>query len=783
MLHLYQLLNKSGNSLSLSSSSTYASSNTLPSHELPLFSSSTIILPQTVCKRCGIDFDDIRSLRDHFKSHHNHGPREASTVSTDEHTNVDSPSDDDDEEEEEEEQNEDNDNENERPNGSNTVDILPEDDLDSNLIPSSQPYAYNVQPPFIPVVIRDLSEEYVYSVYRVLLSKYFQQLDHESVYWRHPSYVVHLPSVSPYLVSPGECWLVMLYRGGYFSGILAEMAASDTSSTSSSSSSFPTNRVPPQNEIKILHHKRFARYTTRRKQGGSQSAHDASAGKAANSMGAQLRRYNEQLLVQEIHTLLQSNEWSTLIKTKVTRIFVSAAKTMVGHLFDGKTLSRGDKRVYTVPFATSRPTFEEAIRVVETLSKVRNVGPYTSNEEEEKKQIYAVPIPSVASTKRTDKSNESTVVDKEITNPLLDEDDDEDNNNDDDDNHTDDEPSAQQQPSIDKNINKKKKKKRNRNKPKSKSSTAVSNNTAETISANATQPKRKVKTNAKSKDEDNDDELLNSAIATANLEANNVQIALEQQILLSNLVQETVREIAILGNRLRIPAYILARVLELPNLEGEFMQSNSNSSGNKTMNNFNFTLYSGANLGTQIENAREKLNLMDKLLAEGTLSNHDLLLTMGWDNLAAAAVVAETGLQVDWSQIQISSSSVMDMNTVNNQSSSSKTNKSKKNTHLPKDNEEQQQTRILTLQEHPAVVPLQRLPPSTTTTSSSSSSMASITTAANIPMTPLRVNAGDEAVLNSMNDKERKRMLMRMAAESRALQQQQSSSSNNEDTQ
>lgn len=48
-------------------------------------------------------------------------------------------------------------------------------------------------------------------------------------------------------------------------------------------------------ELNILYCKTFHRYTTRRKQGGSQSAHDSGKG-AAISAGSNLRRYNEAAL-------------------------------------------------------------------------------------------------------------------------------------------------------------------------------------------------------------------------------------------------------------------------------------------------------------------------------------------------------------------------------------------------------------------------------------------------------------------------------------------------------
>ena len=749
MLHLHQLLNKS-----ILSGSTTTKKEAEDAEQQT--NSASIILPQTLCKRCGIEFEDIRSLRDHFKAQHNHGNN--TNISEKSIEDNESSSENDEDEMDNEEEIIDNDT-------TMNVDIYNNDQDDyENISVSNQPYAYDVRPPFIPVVFRNLSEEYVYSVYRILLTNYFQTLDDQSIYWRHPSFVVHLPSVTPYLISPGECWLVMLYRGGYFSGVIAEMASSlDTLSTSSSGKNVTTN------QIKILCHKRFARYTTRRKQGGSQSAHDASAGKAANSMGAQLRRYNEQILIQDIQNLLQTNEWATLVKNKVSRIFISAAKTMTGHLFDGKTLCRGDKRIYRIPFATSRPTFEEAIRVVETLSKVRIVTKYTSNEEEEKQAIYNSINKESKEIEKLSEKLGTTNITARVTDTANDNEEDEEEEDSDEATTT----------TTNDQQKKKKKKKHNRTKGKGKQTSTTNNNDISTANTSKAKTKANVSSSHKTKDNndmnDEDDELLNSAIATANIEAKNVQVAFEQQMILSNVVQETIQEIRIISKRLQLPPNILARVLALPNLESEF---------EKKSTNFNFVLYSGSNLGPQIEAAREKLILISKLISESNLSNHDILLTMGWDSLAAAVVVVEAGLQVDWSQVQIPIGK-FDHDNNNTSSSSSKPNKGKKNKQQ-KDNEsiEDRQVKLLTIQQHPSIVPLQKNSVSSTNNNSSSSSSSTTTTtttttttsttaSSHLPVAPIRVNAGDEAAMNSISDKERKRTLMRMAAEQRALQQQQ----------
>ena len=57
----------------------------------------------------------------------------------------------------------------------------------------------------------------------------------------------------------------------------------------------------------IIAHKNFRRYTVRAKAGGSQSAHD-NQGRKAQSAGAQLRRYGEQALREDVRGVL--HEWS-----------------------------------------------------------------------------------------------------------------------------------------------------------------------------------------------------------------------------------------------------------------------------------------------------------------------------------------------------------------------------------------------------------------------------------------------------------------------------------------
>jgi hypothetical protein len=124
---------------------------------------------------------------------------------------------------------------------------------------------------------------------------------------------------------------------------------------------------------RCLLHKRFHRYTTRRKQGGSQSAHDAK-GKAANSVGAQMRRAGEQHLKQDIADLLTSRQWQPLIDAS-RRVVVACPTAMRAQLFQTDVLERRDPRVLVVPFMVGRPALLETQRIATALATVLPVAP------------------------------------------------------------------------------------------------------------------------------------------------------------------------------------------------------------------------------------------------------------------------------------------------------------------------------------------------------------------------------------------------------------------------
>jgi hypothetical protein len=121
----------------------------------------------------------------------------------------------------------------------------------------------------------------------------------------------------------------------------------------------------------VIAHKTFHRYTTRRKQGGSQSANDNAKG-AAHSAGSSIRRYNEGALVAEVRELLSS--WKTMIDT-AELVFVRATgstnrRTLFGP-YEGQILRTNDPRNRGFPFSTRRATQKELMRAFVELTRVK----------------------------------------------------------------------------------------------------------------------------------------------------------------------------------------------------------------------------------------------------------------------------------------------------------------------------------------------------------------------------------------------------------------------------
>lgn len=118
-------------------------------------------------------------------------------------------------------------------------------------------------------------------------------------------------------------------------------------------------------------HKTFHRYTTRRKQGGSQSANDNAKGNA-HSAGSSIRRYNEAALETDVRNVLA--EWKSVIDSAAL-LFVRATgttsrRTLFGP-YESQVLQAKDPRIRGFPFNTRRPTQAELLRSFCELTRLK----------------------------------------------------------------------------------------------------------------------------------------------------------------------------------------------------------------------------------------------------------------------------------------------------------------------------------------------------------------------------------------------------------------------------
>ena len=164
----------------------------------------------------------------------------------------------------------------------------------------------------------------------------------------------------PPIVTSPSIFMCMI-GGGHFAGMIVSLAPKLAKQSTGTE----------QRQAIVIAHKTFHRYTTRRKQGGAQSANDAAKG-AAHSAGSSLRRYNEVALEQEIRTLLA--EWRNLIGN-VRLIFVRATgssnRRVLFGPYEGQVLRHSDPRNRTFPFSTRRATQAELMRAFVELTRVK----------------------------------------------------------------------------------------------------------------------------------------------------------------------------------------------------------------------------------------------------------------------------------------------------------------------------------------------------------------------------------------------------------------------------
>ncbi|KAG0683332.1 hypothetical protein C6P42_001243 [Pichia californica] len=210
---------------------------------------------------------------------------------------------------------------------------------------------------------------------------------------------------------------IFMLSSGHFAGAIISHLPHSTKGNKGSSAELQLQSV------RLLAHKTFHRYTTRRKQGGSQSAMDDAKGKA-NSAGSTLRRYNEQALGKDIEILME--EWKPFLE-QCSSIFIRGSGKggknargiglIVRDPKDPKAIIKtDDKRVKMLPFATKRPTITEIKNAWCELSYLKIVDvPVIEKGEIEKRRKKD----EMLNKSKEDKKNEIDDVQIKISNEII----------------------------------------------------------------------------------------------------------------------------------------------------------------------------------------------------------------------------------------------------------------------------------------------------------------------------------------------------------------------------
>ncbi|SCU89224.1 LAME_0E02630g1_1 [Lachancea meyersii CBS 8951] len=206
----------------------------------------------------------------------------------------------------------------------------------------------NTRSPQIYFKSKFLPEDQVLGAYKALFSKSTIENALETIQnWNH--------STSSKAGFENPYSALFMVGGGHFAGAIVSHKRLNIKGNMTKG-----NESMQERAVQFLEHKTFHRYTTRRKQGGSQSAMDNSKGKA-NSAGSSLRRYNETALRTDIQQLLQ--QWQPYLKN-CENIFIRAKSTSDRKIFldASACLDKNDARIRSFPFTTKRPTGHELKR-------------------------------------------------------------------------------------------------------------------------------------------------------------------------------------------------------------------------------------------------------------------------------------------------------------------------------------------------------------------------------------------------------------------------------------
>ncbi|KIL65555.1 hypothetical protein M378DRAFT_76759 [Amanita muscaria Koide BX008] len=183
-------------------------------------------------------------------------------------------------------------------------------------------------------------------------------------------------------------WALFMTAGGHFAGAIVRVSRSEEEEKENEGKKKKQPTKP--DNIQVLRHKTFHRYTTRRKQGGSQSVNDNAKG-AATSAGATLRRYGEQALRDDIRNLLA--EWAEDIDA-CERIWIraSVSNRRIFLDYEDAIIHKRDERLRTFPFPTRRPTQSELQRCLLELTRAK-VTHFTEDELKAQDEAYLASLP------------------------------------------------------------------------------------------------------------------------------------------------------------------------------------------------------------------------------------------------------------------------------------------------------------------------------------------------------------------------------------------------------
>ena len=169
--------------------------------------------------------------------------------------------------------------------------------------------------------------------------------------------------VEPTRGAPGSMPQIFLCMigGGHFAAMVVSLVPSIVKATGGHE----------ERHARVLAHKTFHRYTTRRKQGGAQASNDSAKG-AAHSAGSSLRRYNEAALETDVRAVLK--DWKQMVDD-CQLLFVRATgstnrRTLFGP-YDGQVLRNNDSRLRGFPFSTRRATQAELMRSFSELTRLK----------------------------------------------------------------------------------------------------------------------------------------------------------------------------------------------------------------------------------------------------------------------------------------------------------------------------------------------------------------------------------------------------------------------------